>query len=67
MYESELAQLLIDTRDGVEYEHMDRLIRIANTLGIDIEHYEYYYQRWGVSTLLFMELFQKCNETRSTF
>ena len=66
MCESELSQLLMDTCDGVEPEHMDRLIRIARYLGVNTDQYEYYFERWGISTLLFMELHRKCVQSVGT-
>lgn len=66
MLESELTQLLVDTRDGVEPEHMDRLLRIAHSLRIDIDQYQYYFERWGISTDLFMELHRKCVQSAGT-
>lgn len=66
MFKGELIQLMNDVRDGVEPEHMDRLIRIAWQLCIDTEQYEYYFERWGVSIDLFMELYRKCVQSVET-
>ena len=62
----ELKKLLNETNDGVEPEHMDRLIRIAQRININVDQYEYYFERWGVSTLLFMELYRKCVQSVKT-
>lgn len=67
IYKFHLDQLENDIKNwGVEPEHMDRLARITRDIAHDyanlkllthVETFENYFERWGVDSYLFHDLF----------